>query len=134
MSLGYVILVLTIYVLAAARLTRLINFDKITDPLRLIPARRAETAKTLAYEASSAGQSARADLYSRRQDRWLTVYEFAGCPWCVGFWVSLAGAVIPVAIVGWPWWSVIAVALAASHVIGLLAPLSADDDIEIVKA
>lgn len=133
MSLGMVILVLTIYLLASARLTRLINFDKITDPFRLAIARRAEVARQAAIEAETNMQTTTAEMYGRRQERWLTAYEFAGCAWCIGFWVSLAGAVAPVVIIGWHWWAALPVALAASHLIGLCAPLSADEDIEIVK-
>lgn len=133
MSLGYVILVLTVYVLAAARLTRLINFDKITDPLRLAIARRAATARLAAIEAETNLQTTTAELHSRRQQRWLTAYEFAGCAWCIGFWVALAGSVPAVIIIGWPWWATLPLALAASHLIGLFAPLSADEDIEIVN-
>ena len=128
-----VILVLVVYLLASARLTRLINYDTLTDPFRLAIARRAETARQAAIEAEVNQQITTAELHSRRQERWLTAYEFAGCAWCIGFWVSLAGSVAPVVIVGWPWWATLPLALAASHLIGLFAPLSADEDIEIVK-
>lgn len=133
MSLGYVILVLVVYALASARLTRLINFDKITDPLRLAVARPVAAAKDAADEAQAHGQELRAEQYRRKQERWLAAYEFAGCAWCIGFWVSLAGSTAVVVIVGWPWWATLPLALAASHLIGLFAPLSADEDIEIVK-
>ena len=132
-SLGYVILVLAIYVLACARVTRLINLDELTDPLRLWIAARAETALAVVEESELAGQHTRAEIYGRKKHRWLVAYRFAGCPWCVGFWVSLAAAAVPVAVIGWPGWTVLPVAFASSHLIGVAAPLTADEDIEIVK-
>lgn len=132
-SLGTIVLILVVYVLAVARITRLINYDKITDQLRLWPARQAAKAKAAADEAADAGQVTTEELLRRTQERWFIVLEFLGCPWCVGWWISLASAVVPVQLIGWPWWSVFGVALAASHLVGISDPLAADEDIEIVN-
>ncbi|EHI13158.1 hypothetical protein KEK_08252 [Mycolicibacterium thermoresistibile ATCC 19527] len=133
-AMGFTILVLVIYVLAVARLVRLVNFDTVLDPVRVLIARRAALADRAAAEAGDAGREASAELYRRRAGRWNTLAYFVACPWCVGFWLALATAPIPVGIMGWPWWAVFGVALAASHVVGLMAPLSADEEIEIVEA
>ena len=132
MSLGDTLIVLAVYLLATARLTRLINYDTLTDPIRGRVADQAAAAAAAAAEADTAGQTLAAARQRRRQDRWATGYAFLGCPWCVGWWIALAAAPIPVAVIGWPWWSVPLLALAASHLIGVADPLAADDDIEIV--
>jgi len=132
-SLGHTILILALYVLAAARVTRLINFDTVLDPLRLWIARRAQTAKRAQDEASVAGQRVAAASAGRRMGRWNTLASFLGCPWCVGFWISVGGAFVAVWLVQWQWWCVAPVALACSHLVGVMAPLSSDEDIEIVS-
>lgn len=111
----------------------MVNHDTILDRLRLVVAGRARAARDATKEAEVAAQESLAAVYRRRMGRWNLLLEFAGCPWCVGWWVALAGAVGVVAVVGWPWWAVPAVALAASHLIGVAAPLSGDEDIEIVE-
>lgn len=132
LSLGYIVLVFAIYVLSVARLTRLINFDKLATPLRMWPARRSALEYQAADELVDSGKDAAWDLHTRRGDRWDLVAYLLGCPWCIGFWLCLFTAIAPVLIIGWPWWALFPVALAASHIIGLLAPLSEDEDIEIV--
>jgi hypothetical protein len=99
------IVTLVVYVLAVARLTRLVNADIILDPLRVVVARR--------YGADS------------------TASYFLGCPWCVGLWLALLLAIPTVAILGWPWWSLIPLGLACSHIVGLAAPLASDEEIDI---
>jgi hypothetical protein len=47
---------------------------------------------------------------------------FIGCPWCLGFWISLAG------FAAWHWWShygtvLIALPFAVSALVGLIAKL-----------
>lgn len=118
MSLGYVILVLVIYVLAVMRLVRLINADTILDPLRIVIARRAR-------------DDARSEA---ERDRWSTVEYFVTCPWCVSVWLAAGSAWIPVVIVGWPlwWWPLIG--LATSHLVGVCARFSADEDMNIEAA
>lgn len=125
-SLGLTFLILVVYVLAVARVTRLINYDTVLDPLRLWIARRAETARTAAEEAEQNSQPTQSAIYLRTMARWNTLTHFLGCPWCVGFWISLATAIAPVSIIGWPWWTLMWVALGTSYLVGLAAPLSAD--------
>lgn len=96
---------LVLYVLAVMRLTRLVTADTVLDPLRLRLARR--------YGPES------------------RVLEFLGCPWCVGFWLSLAAAPVVIAAVGWSWWLVVPLGLACSQVVGMLSPLYSDEDIAI---
>ncbi|UYL88119.1 membrane protein [Gordonia phage Evaa] len=105
LSLGESILVLVIYVLAVMRVTRLLNYDTVLDGPRV----------------------ALMKIFGRDS----AVVYFFGCPWCVGFWVALATAIVPVLIIGWPWWALIALALATSHLVGLFAGLSADEDMEV---
>lgn len=116
MSMGYVVLVLALYVLAVMRLVRLINADTILDGLRIAVARR-----KVDLERSLA-----------ERNRWETVEYFIGCPWCVGMWLSFGSAwVLPVLIFGWPlwWWPLIA--LATSHLVGVCARFTDTDDIAI---
>ncbi|WP_409428384.1 DUF1360 domain-containing protein [Mycobacterium sp. SMC-11] len=130
-SFGHTLLILAIYVLAVARLTRLINFDIVLDPLRMWISGRAATAKQASNDASVAEQKVAADTAIRRMIRWNTLASFLSCPWCVGFWISLAGAAVPVRLLGWQWWCVIPVAFACSHLVGVGASLSEDEDFEL---
>lgn len=100
---GTAALVLVVYVLAVARITRLINFDTIADGprVRLVQLVRGNP----------------------------TVVYFITCPWCVGMWVCLATAWVPMWHAANPVAQYVALALAASHVIGLLSPLSNDDEL-----
>lgn len=131
MNLGLEIVVLVIYTLAAARITRLINADTILDPIRLAIVNTAAAAETARDEANSLGQPARFLAFDRRMRRWKTVRYFMQCPWCVGLWLSLASAILPVIIIGWPWWTFLFVALAASHLIGVFAFAADTEDITV---
>lgn len=133
MDLGHQVLILFTYVLAVARLTRLINADMILDRLRLIPAYRLHEAKEAVMEAALHGQSAQAAVLGKPVRRWATVVEFLECPWCVGMWVALATAAVPIQLIGWPWWTIVPVTLAASHLVGVFAFAASTEDIEIVK-
>ena len=120
-------MILVVYVLAVARITRLVNYDTVLDWARLFVARRAGSALAAAEEAEAADLWTVGELHRNRQARWNLLLEFAGCPWCVGMWVALAGAVPVVIVLGWSWWALLPVALAASYLVGLAAPLSADE-------
>jgi fatty acid desaturase len=90
-------ILLVITVLAAARVTRLINEDKILDAPRNAIWRRLPENSMIAY--------------------WI------GCPWCAGLWVC-AGAVALLYLYGHSiWYQAPALALAASHIVGLLKKL-----------
>lgn len=104
-SLGSAVLILAIYVLAVARLTRLINFDAVLDRPRAAVVRFVRGNPTVVY--------------------------FVTCPWCVGMWLAVGFALVPVRLIGWPWWAFIPVGLACSMLIGVAAPLSADDEVHI---
>lgn len=96
---GYVLL-LMLAVLATARLTRLVNADSITAPVR-------------AWWLARVGPRS-------------TAAEFMTCPWCVGFWAALL--VIGTGLLAlhtgalW-WWAAPAAVLATSYLVGLLAAL-----------
>lgn len=128
MGLGHHILILTIYALAIARLTRLINQDKIAAPLRDRIERRVTFWASVAERSTDRDTAAAAQT---RYRRWDMAAYFVGCPWCVGFWLSLGTAIVPVLLIGWPWWTLIGVALATSHLIGVTARFTLDDDEDI---
>lgn len=119
MGLGMVVLVLLLYALSVARLTRLVNADTITDPVRLYVARRARDT---------------GDRSDAERARWATLSYFLSCPWCVGFWLALALAYVPTRLVGWPAWALVPVALAASHLTGVFAFAADTEDIAIADA
>lgn len=113
MSLGeflYAVIVLPIYVLAVARLTRLVNYDIILDTMATAVASRAEDDERSVKE----------------QGRWAKLLEFIGCPWCVSFWWALVGAVPVVLVLHWSLWWIPVLALACSHLVGRDAPKTAD--------
>lgn len=115
MSLGWALLILAIYVLATARLTRLINSDTILDGPRLAIERRARNT----------------DASETERRRWAALSYWAGCPWCAGLWICLASAYLPTHLIGLPWWSVFPLGLAASYLIGIAAPLADDEDVTV---
>ena len=94
------ILVLVLYVLAAMRVTRLINYDQIMYWLH-----------------TSTGNKFGAGSWQ---------VEFLECPYCIGMWVALSTTWAPILLTGLSWWLYPLIALATSMVIGLLAPLSAE--------
>ena len=108
-------LVLGIYVLAVARVVRLVNADMILDPLRLAIARRARN-----MDASPA-----------ERKRWTTLFDFIGCPWCVSVWVAFGSAWVPLYQHDNPVARYVTLALAVSQVIGLLSRLDSDDEITV---
>lgn len=97
-----------IYVLVVVRLTRVINFDVVFDPIR--------SALVRVFKGSP-----------------MAVYVIT-CTWCMSMWVALALCPFPAIVLGLNWLWAIAFALAASTIAGLLAPhtadktLSAEDD------
>lgn len=106
--------VLVLYVLSVMRLVRLITADTILDWFRIAIARMARDD----------------DRTANNRAFWAVVSEFLGCPWCVGMWLSLGGAVVPVLMFSWPWWALIPLGLSCSQIIGMAAPLYNDDEIE----
>lgn len=133
-SVGYVIAAAAVYVLAVARLTRVVNLDFVADPLRLFIARRANAAKQAADEAVTAGQPATTAVHERSMARWNTAAYFFNCPWCVSVWLAAATAWVPLYHAHNPIAVYIGVTLAVSHLIGIAAALADDEDIIVEKS
>lgn len=103
---GFGLLLLALYALSVMRLTRLINKDTVLDPIRIHIVRAFGEQSTLVY--------------------------FLTCPWCVGMWLSIATAWVPILALDWDWWLYPLIALALSQIIGLAAALDGEEiDIEI---
>lgn len=86
---------MTVYVLAVARLTRLVTTDKIGQPIRQWM------------------------LDRRGSDSAVTYLVF--CSWCMSLWIGFATAPAAIALTGISWWSLPILALSASQVTGLIA-------------
>lgn len=99
------IIILTAYTLTVARITRLINSDVITDPVRLWVARKWGAQSTVSY--------------------------FLGCAWCISLWSAVIIAVPVIIVTGVSWWWLPLMSPAASHLTGLASRLD-PDDIEII--
>lgn len=100
------LVVFVLWVLALARLTRLVNADEITDPIRLAVMRKTGPESKWSY--------------------------FLQCPWCVSMWLGLVTAGFPVWLTDSPWWFLPLLALAGSHVTGLMAQLDTSElEIEV---
>ncbi len=102
----YVVVLLVLWVLALARLTRLVNADQITDPLRIAVARRW-------------GENGYASY-------------FLACPWCVSIWLGFATAPFVLWLSDLRWWTLPLVALAGSEVTGFLAQADRTEVVELV--
>ncbi|AGT12910.1 hypothetical protein KAYACHO_6 [Mycobacterium phage KayaCho] len=131
MSLGYQILVLVLYALAVMRLVRLINGDTILDPIRVRLAQRERSALIAAREATLAGQTEIAQGHQRRQLRWHAVNYFVGCPWCVGMWMAGLTTWYPIWLTGLTWWLYPLIALAVSHLVGVMARFADTEEIAV---
>ncbi len=132
------VIVLIVWFLAVARVTRLINADTILDRPRLWLAGRAVDARRDANEADALGQAVRYVLLDRRAKRWEKALGFTQCPWCVGMWAALFSAWAPMALLSWfarPWYLDVVVylglVLAASHLVGLFARFADTEEISI---
>lgn len=119
MSLGHTLLVVAIYVLMVATITRLINYDVILDPARLWIARRASTSHDAAGEAELNSMPNEAIAATRRYRRWNVLSDFLACPWCVGMWIALATTPAVIHVLAWPLWTWLPVALATRHLVGI---------------
>lgn len=86
-----------VYALAVARATRLVAEDKILEPARVWYLSKTKEGSLLEYVAT--------------------------CRWCVSVWVSVPAAVVAVLWGFRPWFLIPALALAFSHVTGLLSRL-----------
>ena len=124
MPLGETLLVLGLYVLVAARLTRMVNYDTVGDPIRLWIARQSSTA--LLHGSHLADNADDAVKWGRRSRRWNALADFLGCPWCVGLWISASLAPAAIHVIGWPWWTWAVLPFAASHLVGAFDRFVAD--------
>jgi hypothetical protein len=131
MSLGEQILVGVVYALAVMRLTRLINADTILDRPRLAIASRAKEARLVANEAAAHGQTERAAMYHHKMTRWNTAMYFVQCPWCVGMWLAFGSVWVPLFYADNIVARYIGVALAVSHLIGVMARFADTEEIDI---
>lgn len=126
------LLALVIYVLAIARLTRLINGDTILDTPRLAIAKRERQHWSIAHGLQpNLDQADRYEHHRAVARRWSTALYFVQCPWCVGLWLTLGTAWIPL------WFNTnevaryVGIALAASHLIGVFAFAADTEDMDI---
>lgn len=125
------ILVLIVWTLAVARLTRLINADNVLDPPRLWVAGRAVLARSNANEADALGQAVRFLRLDKVANRWEKALYFVQCPWCVGMWLAIGTAWVPL------WFGhnraalYLLIALAASHLVGVCARFADTEEITI---
>lgn len=87
-------LVLALYVLTAARLTRIVVTDKVGDPIRNAVIRRYGPNSMLTY--------------------------LAHCPWCFGWWVCAVLAFPTAIVAGLPWWWGFGLWPAGSYLVGAL--------------
>jgi Protein of unknown function (DUF1360) len=84
--------------LAAFRLYRIAGVDSITEPIH-----------------------GRLNASHHPVARWFS--ELVGCPWCIGFWASVALAAVGAWVGMFTWPEAVPVALAASTVCGLTASI-----------
>ncbi|MFI6326584.1 DUF1360 domain-containing protein [Nonomuraea sp. NPDC050556] len=116
--------------LASARLTRLLVADTVTEPLRRAVWRLVGGEVPPALLEPITHFVARTAYTSVSARRWL--WKLMNCPWCSGFWISLAVWALVYAITGgtvtstsvpsgqWPLW-LITSTLATSYLVGVLA-------------
>lgn len=132
MSLGEQILTLVIYALAVARLVRLINADTILDRPRLWLAGRARHHQLVATELQAhLSQESAYEHHRTLMRRWQTAVYFAQCPWCVGMWLAIATAWLPLYQANNPVGRYLAVALAVSHLVGVCARFADTEEMDI---
>lgn len=131
MSLGYVLLALSMYVITVASVTRLVNYDVVFDPIRLWVAKRGSTAHTAAAQAAAAELQNEYDRAMTRYRRWTVLSDFLACPWCVSMWVAAATAPVLIHVIDWPLWTWTWIVFATRYLVGL-ADRWVAEDIEIV--
>lgn len=124
---------------SALRLTRLAVTDSITQPIRTAIAMRyaassaleSQTIAEIAIHDATMGRlggrpDSRTRSAHRRARAWLFAVQLFECPWCIGFWISLAVATIAVSPLGSSTPALLAgIALSLSWLVGALAFLEA---------
>lgn len=128
-------IILIVYVLAVASVTRLINGDKITDWLRLYPAEKLRQAQQQYQYNVAAGDPDLIERSKRSIKRWDSVVYLLSCPWCVSMWLALPTAVIPAFALGYRGWALLAmtvgIAFATRYLVGVFARFADTEEIEI---
>lgn len=89
------VVTLVLFVLTAARLTRIVTTDQVGLPVRQWALKRWKADSMIAF------------LFH--------------CPWCVGWWVCLALAFPAAIVAGLPWWFGFGLWPAGSYAVGVLA-------------
>lgn len=123
---------------AALRLARLVVEDTIFAPVRRWFSRRYAAALTdhaqLTHDLRETQETELAlfaqpelDKLQRRASRYLWFIQLGECPWCIGFWISLAAAGAALSPLGtstgaWHTWAFVlpAVALSLSYLVGTI--------------
>lgn len=117
-------IILLVYALAVARLTRMVTADKLFEKPRRAVIVKAWTRRHPWITEEPTEEKRRRNLAmamdNHAKDPPMLAY-LTVCPWCVSVWIGAVAA--PVA---WfwgtrPWFAIPAVALAFSHVTGFLA-------------
>lgn len=123
-----------VWVLAVARVVRIVTTDVVFDPIRVRVARRAALAGQTAGEWERAGMVKTARDARRREARWNLLAYLLSCPWCVGMWVAAGTAWIPLWFAGNPVARYAGVVLAGSFLVGLLARAADDEEVAVEPA
>lgn len=89
------VLALAVYVLATARLSRIVTTDKIGEEFRAWTLRRWGSGSLLSFGAH--------------------------CDWCVGWWIAAVLAWPAAVVAGLPWWWGFGLWPACSYLVGVLA-------------
>lgn len=101
------LLITGLWVLALARVTRLLVADRLTDFIRVWAYHRSQGAETL-------------------------LTYFVQCPWCVSMWLGFGTAWVIWLQVDWPGYLYPLVALAGSYLVGISASnLEPSDELDI---
>ena len=110
-------LLLLINALAAYRVTRLVLVDEVPPLPRVRDAIARRALARWRKRHPPYGADTTRDLYGDQPP----VVTLLGCAWCSGWWVSVA--VMVAATLAGPWWLLLAVPLALSAAVGVVAML-----------
>lgn len=111
--------------LAAFRITRLVGWDEITQPIRAWLSGVHDRGYNQLAKAIEEAKSQGVDPWDGQRrppplsERRYYVAKLLHCPWCVGFWISLAAALAADEWHHTTYW--ISVPFAISAVVGLIA-------------
>lgn len=114
---------------AVARVTRLITWDAITQPLRravldALLFNRTQRAARRSGQPIPAPKRRHIAIIRVHAHRWAR--KLLSCPWCVGLWVSAAAVAVLHVVGPQPYIVLPGSALALSYAVGLLSGLETD--------